>query len=439
MKAAGMQLLAVEIITVDPAIQILKLKVYKAGLYGPKFVWLLLGWYSENWWKAVPVDCTFDQLEQAIDGYFSIDQIQINPRPQVTISGHTPQQLLEIYRNWTNHENLPGLELGLKGYDGIWAAALALNKTASDLEANGTERLEDFTYKNADMAQLLFNNAMNVSFMGTRGKISFDENGDLKAMYKISRFQGGRKEMVGLYYSNTIEWLPETPIVWKGGHIPKDSVTVIRITQALSPSLYIAICCVSAMGFVLTCVFLTFNIGYRKSRIVKMSSPNLNNVTLVGCLVLYGTAFWESNATSTFTAFCQAKLVSLTVGFSLAFGGLFAKTWRVYVIFTHGTKQKKVVKDKQLLLMVCGLVTINISIIIVWFVIDPFQIVVQQLPVKINVIHDIEIHGSIKNCNSHMQIYFLGCLLTVQGIILLFGVFLALQTRKKVKRTPIDE
>ena len=43
-----------------------------------------------------------------------------------------------------------------------------------------------------------------------------------------------------------------------------------------------------------------------------------------------------------FYLFTQAKLVSLAVGFSLTFGGLFAKTWRVYVIFTHGTKQKKV-------------------------------------------------------------------------------------------------
>ena len=32
----------------------------------------------------------------------------------------------------------------------------------------------------------------------------------------------------------------------------------------------------------------------------------------------------------------------LTVGFSLTFGALFAKTWRVYRIFTAGAKQKTV-------------------------------------------------------------------------------------------------
>ncbi|XP_041350739.1 gamma-aminobutyric acid type B receptor subunit 2-like [Gigantopelta aegis] len=368
-------------------------------------------------------------MEQAIDGYFSIDDVIINPKGDVTISGYTPLEIQEIFRNFTNYEDLPAVKLGLKGYDGIWAAALALNKTASDLETKGLERLEDFTYKNADMAKLLFSNAMNTTFIGVRGSISFDKNGDLNAMYMISRLQGGQKQMVGLYYSNKIEWLPDTPVIWKGGVIPKDSVTTIKITRELSSSLYITICCLSGLGIVLTCVFLAFNIGYRKSRIVKMSSPNLNNVTMVGCLILYSAVFWETKGTSTILA-CEAKLVSLTVGFSLAFGGLFAKTWRVYVIFTHGTKQKKVVKDKQLLLMVCGLVTINLSIIIVWFVIDPFQIVVHQLPVEVNVIDDFEIRESIKHCYSQKQIYFLGCLLTFHGIILLFGVFLALQTRK---------
>ncbi|XP_041350598.1 gamma-aminobutyric acid type B receptor subunit 2-like isoform X3 [Gigantopelta aegis] len=118
-----------------------------------------------------------------------------------------------------------------------------------------------------------------------------------------------------------------------------------------------------------------------------MSSPNLNNITLVGCFVLYGSVFLES--TTSAVPFCQAKIVSIAVGFSLAFGGLFAKTWRVYLIFTNGAKQK-----------------------------------------KFNHIDDIEVHKDIVNCTSSNQIYFMGTLFGVQGIILLFGVFLSLQTRK---------
>ncbi|XP_041350597.1 gamma-aminobutyric acid type B receptor subunit 2-like isoform X2 [Gigantopelta aegis] len=128
--------------------------------------------------------------------------------------------------------------------------------------------------------------------------------------------------------------------------------------------------------------------------------------------------------------FRQAKIVSIAVGFSLAFGGLFAKTWRVYLIFTNGAKQKKIVKDSQLFLMVSMLITINISIIIIWFMIDPLDVTIENLPTEFNHIDDIEVHKDIVNCTSSNQIYFMGTLFGVQGIILLFGVFLSLQTRK---------
>jgi gamma-aminobutyric acid type B receptor len=38
----------------------------------------------------------------------------------------------------------------------------------------------------------------------------------------------------------------------------------------------------------------------------------------------------------------QAKTTLLVVGISLAFGALFAKTWRVHVIFTNTSLQRKV-------------------------------------------------------------------------------------------------
>ena len=53
-----------------------------------------------------------------------------------------------------------------------------------------------------------------------------------------------------------------------GGKVPKDSVTVRKIMRELSSSLYISMCCMAGMGITLTCVFLAFNIGYRKSKYV---------------------------------------------------------------------------------------------------------------------------------------------------------------------------
>ena len=43
------------------------LQVYKTGLYGRRYVWFLIGWYSDTWYKPVPgenLDCTEEQVIQ---------------------------------------------------------------------------------------------------------------------------------------------------------------------------------------------------------------------------------------------------------------------------------------------------------------------------------------------------------------------------------------
>ncbi|XP_041350710.1 gamma-aminobutyric acid type B receptor subunit 1-like [Gigantopelta aegis] len=213
MKKKGMTVVTSEIITTDPIIQVRNLQesgariivgsfyadmavrvfceAYKIGLYGPKIAWILVGWYSENWWNvSVPnTDCTIDQIKEAIDGYFAVDPIRVNPKPELTISGQTAHEIQKLFLQRINHEPLPALNSGLQGFDAIWTAALALNKTMTDLENNGSARLENFTYQDTEMGKLLFNNAMNTEFPGVRGWISFNKKGDLNSIYRIDRFQ----------------------------------------------------------------------------------------------------------------------------------------------------------------------------------------------------------------------------------------------------------
>lgn len=59
-------------------------------------------------------------------------------------------------------------------------------------------------------------------------------------------------------------------------------------------------------------------------------------------------------------------------GFSLAFGAMFSKTWRVHSIFTDVKLNKKVIKDYQLFMVVGILLTIDIVIMLTWQFADPF-------------------------------------------------------------------
>ncbi len=45
------------------------------GMYGPRYVWMLVGWYKERWWEVEDTRCTVDQLTQATEGYFAVDTL----------------------------------------------------------------------------------------------------------------------------------------------------------------------------------------------------------------------------------------------------------------------------------------------------------------------------------------------------------------------------
>lgn len=108
-----------------------------------------------------------------------------------------------------------------------------------------------------------------------------------------------------------------------------------------------------------------------------MSSPYLNNMIIIGCLLTYTSVILlglDSHLTSesALPVICTARIWTLMAGFTLAFGSMFSKTWRVHSIFTDVKLNKKAIKDYQLFMVVGVLLTIDIAILTTWQVIDPF-------------------------------------------------------------------
>ena len=78
-----------------------------------------------------------------------------------------------------------------------------------------------------------------------------------------------------------------------------------------------------------------------------MSSPNLNNLIIIGCILCYSSVIilgLDSSNTSeeAFPYICTAQAWVLMSGFTLSFGSMFSKTWRVHSIFTNVQLNKKV-------------------------------------------------------------------------------------------------
>lgn len=71
-------------------------------------------------------------------------------------------------------------------------------------------------------------------------------------------------------------------------------------------------------------------------------------------------------------------------GFSLAFGAMFSKTWRVHSIFTDVKLNKKIIKDYQLFMIVGVLLFIDLVIMTTWQVADPFYRETKQMEPYVN-------------------------------------------------------
>lgn len=82
----------------------------------------------------------------------------------------------------------------------------------------------------------------------------------------------------------------------------------------------------------------------------------------------------------------QARVYLLSAGFSLAFGSMFAKTYRVHRIFTRtgSVFKDKMLQDIQLILLVCALLLVDGLVVTLWVVADPMERHLHNLTLEIS-------------------------------------------------------
>ncbi|XP_072018246.1 gamma-aminobutyric acid type B receptor subunit 2-like [Amphiura filiformis] len=240
--------------------------------------------------------------------------------------------------------------------------------------------------------------------------------------------EGGVFEMVGNF-------------IWPGGYVPLDHtpkiiIKVLSVHKGISFALYAAMSSLAIIGILMALFFLAFNFRYREKRFVKMSSPNLNNLIILGSVLVYATIFvggLDSNLVSVAVEaqFCQLRVWLLSLGFVLAFGSMFSKTWRVHKIAAFKTPKRVIIKDQQLFLMVFVLLLIDVCVLAVWHIIDPMEIAKRDL----NEIDDPQVPNQrlipyYEYCSCKHQIYWLAALYSYKALLLIFGAFLAWETRQ---------
>uniref|UniRef100_A0A8P4GDM8 Gamma-aminobutyric acid (GABA) B receptor, 1b n=1 Tax=Dicentrarchus labrax TaxID=13489 RepID=A0A8P4GDM8_DICLA len=420
-------------------------EVYKEKLYGKKYVWFLIGWYADNWFKIndPSINCTVEQMTEAVEGHVTTEIVMLNPETVRGASNLTSQEFLAQLMSklgGKNPEETGGFQEAPLAYDAVWALALALNKTVGPLKAKG-HRLEDFNYNNRAITAEIYRAMNTSSFEGVSGHVVFDAQGSRMAWTLIEQLQGGSYKKIG-YYDSTkgnLSWYGNDK--WIGSGPPADQTVVIEEFRYLSQKLFVSVSVFAGLGILLGIVCLTFNIYNSNVRYIQNSQPYLNNMTAVGCMMALAAVFplgidGLHVHRRQFPVVCQFRLWLLGLGFSLAYGSMFTKIWWVHTVFTKKDDKKDKRKVYQhlepwkLYATVGVLLSIDILSLMIWQLVDPLHITVEKFTREAPKGDlDVLIQPLLEHCSSEKMNTWLGVVYGYKGLLLLLGIFLAYETK----------
>ncbi|KHJ92802.1 7 transmembrane receptor [Oesophagostomum dentatum] len=403
----------VRILVVDVAedmAAIVLCEAYHRQMYGESYVWILPGYHSTAWMEIKAPNCTTEEMAKVIEGHFAVEFALVRKDDRTHVIGGKRASYI-----WSElGRESPNIWQGYL-YDGLWTLAIALSQALG----------ADASFSHPKLLSAINNS----SFEGVTGRVRF-ENNERLGLVDIRQWRDGAYDDVGHYDGASDVFSMKTDL--KGWIPPLDATVIERKKEYISNVLFIVMSFLALTGISVSLIFLFVNIRYRNHRFIKMSSPNMNNLIIVGSMftfasvVLFGVDT-RILSSENFVKLCYVKTWTLCLGFTLAFGSMFSKTWRVHSIFTNIRMDRKAIKDSKLLLILAGLLFVDVLVLTLWALISPFRMSIMELPQ----IHfdDKVVVPEIEKCHSRYSAVFQAILYAIKGVLMILGCFLAWETR----------
>ncbi|XP_064213785.1 gamma-aminobutyric acid type B receptor subunit 1 isoform X3 [Tribolium castaneum] len=433
-------------------------ELYKQKLYGKSYTWFFIGWYEDNWFEVnleeENIECSLEQMREAAEGHLTTEALMWNQNlNERTISGMTSEdfrlrlnQVLRKEGYKIDNQRYPeGYQEAPLAYDAVWSVALAFNKTMDRLHKYG-KSLKEFNYNNKEIADDIYSAINSTQFLGISGYVAFSSQGDRIALTQIEQVINGNYVVLGYYdtQADNLTWFDRE--VWHGGKVPQDRTIIRNVLRTVTLPLFICMCVISSVGIVIAIALVVFNIWNNHRRVIQSSHPVCNTIMLFGIVVCLTAVFLlgldgRFVSPGAYPAICQTRAWLLSTGFTLSFGAMFSKVWRVHRLTTKAKSDPKVrtkkVEPWKLYSMVSGLLVVDFVIMVAWQLHDPLQRRIEQFPLEDpeSSSDDSKIRPELEHCESHHNNVWLSVIYAYKGLVLIFGLFLAYETRSvKVKQ-----
>lgn len=321
-------------------------------------------------------------------------------------------------------------------YDAIWAIALALNSTIQDLNRLQLS-VTQFNYtKTPHIKDVFLNNLRQTNFLGISGEVAFSDIGDRIAWTQIEQMVDGNYTVIGYFDTRTNNLkFQESKIKWPRGEPPRDRTIIMELIQYLSWPYMVAVVLMSSVCILASAGLIYFNWSRREDSLIKMSHPPSNNIMLTGCIVcLMAVILFSLDGrfipANRFHLICDMRAWCLNIGFSLFFGSMFWKVWQSYVLSTRNAPPLGNT-NRKVFMTVGSFCLVDVIILTLWKLNEPMDRttvkIKEQSGPELNMGDDVIVELKIEYCQANFFWYYL--IFCYKGLLLVFGLFLAYETR----------
>ncbi|KAM4557852.1 gamma-aminobutyric acid type B receptor subunit 2-like [Odontesthes bonariensis] len=404
---------------------------YRLNLFGARYQWIVAGGGPGGWrlgWR--PSGCAASSLLTAADGSFRLQIRLLSSTNTPGVSGRTPQDYQDSYLRQLTQDGSEVSALHSFAYDGVWVAARALSQVMEAVKLREKYSAQrNATVSEDEAVKMLLEAVRSTQFEGVTGPVSF-RNGERMSSIELIQFQGSSGVLVGEFNTSNLQLRLMNHLLKFKGSAPAKDQTLVRLQHRhVSLLLYTIVSSAAAVTVFILLTVLCFIVINYKRWLLSSGSASQDQLLLLGMLLASSSVplsgLDEASLSDwTFDLLCSAHLWTLSVGHTLGFIVLLAKTWRVY---SRCTLQQKRTRGQQTGCILLWIFLLDVLLLAFWQILDPLKWVKLQHGTEGD--QDVVVRPHSEHCSSANTEMWLTAVYGYKAPQLGLGCFLAWNIR----------